>query len=88
MVRVKRRTLVRVVPVFEAIVHGLHEVVEASHNLWEDGVCIPVNKTRKPLEPRMYLRHWTALRTAAFSWSGNLECMVRASCRSLSNAWK
>ena len=88
MVRVKRRTLVRVVPVFEAIVHGLHEVVKTTHNLWKEGGYTPVNKTRKPREYIVNVRHWTALSTAAFSWSGNLECMVRASCRSLSNAWK
>lgn len=34
------------------------------------------------------VRHWTALRTAGFKGSENLECIVLASWRSLSMAWK
>ena len=71
------------VPVFEAIKDGFDKVVEPSHNLCEARISL---HGRDGL--REHVRHWTDLRTAGLSGSGKRAWRVRASCCSLSRAWK
>lgn len=66
-------TLFLEISVLETVVHGFHEMVKATDDLCKK--CEACIRHGVGVD----IRHWTALKTAAFNGSGKREWRVRAS---------